>query len=118
MVVGVGWSPIADNEAAVEELRHLSGARILPLAPLSPEATAALVRSRYFPDAGDEACDAVHAATAGLPGLEVALLAALDTEGAAPTPQSVDDVIRDPPHGTARAIEGRLRRHSHLARRI
>src|SRR3954469_3717347 len=77
--------PPEHPDGSIEGLFGQRAAELITLAPLSPPATAELVRDRYDPGADDAFCSACHAATAGNPFLLRELLAAIRHEGLAAT---------------------------------
>lgn len=91
-------------------LKRMASVGVLRLAPLPEAASASLVR-RQFGGAGDDAfCHTCHAATGGNPFLLNELIAALRSEGVAPTRADVQRVDRIAPAGISRHVLMRLNR--------
>jgi DNA-binding CsgD family transcriptional regulator len=113
MVVALRPHHDAADPGAFRQLRHQSGARLLEPAALSPDALATLTRSRFFPDAADAFCAAVHDVTGGNPFLAHELLLALDLDGAPPTAATAATITRLAPEAVVRSVETRLARSGH-----
>ncbi|MTD45083.1 hypothetical protein GKE82_12470 [Conexibacter sp. W3-3-2] len=82
----------------------------LTLAPLTPTATAGLVRARLGADADDAFCVACHDASGGNPLLLRQLLHALESDRVAPTAERVGAVLEVGPRAVSRTVLLRLAR--------
>lgn len=91
-------------------LRAVPTDRVLHLEPLSKDATTALIRSRYFPDADAEFCGAVFDASRGNPFITQELARAADLDGVPPLAASADYVRALAPESTVRAVRSRISR--------
>ncbi|HST38984.1 MAG TPA: AAA family ATPase, partial [Conexibacter sp.] len=78
---------------ALADLLNAARDRVLRPDPLSPAASAALVRGSWSPEVGDALCAACHEATGGNPFLLTELVAALRQAGVAPTALAIPDAL-------------------------
>ena len=84
------------------------GQRPLTPKPLSPQASAVLVRQRFEQPADDEFCAACHAVTSGNPFMLSTLVDELISDRTPPLSQSVEAVLAMSPRTVTRAIVARL----------
>jgi DNA-binding CsgD family transcriptional regulator len=92
--------------------------RPLTLDPLSPDASAVLVRQRFERPADDEFCAACHSVTSGNPFMLSTLVDELLSDQTSPVSQSVEAVLAMSPRTVTRAIVARLGRLSDGARSV
>ncbi len=109
VVAGRRAEPGAD-EALLEALRSDPLTRILQPAPLSEEASAAVVRAAFPPRADAEICRACRTVTGGNPLLLRMLSRALQEEGADPAAGGGGRVAELAPQVVASSVLPRLRR--------
>jgi len=93
LVVAVRSPVEARAHPALRELLVTERGRRLRPAPLSPGASAHLVRDRWSQDAGAGVCGAIHAASGGNPLLVHELVAAARQSGLAPTPDALPRLL-------------------------
>ncbi|HEY4408939.1 MAG TPA: AAA family ATPase [Acidimicrobiia bacterium] len=112
VVLAVALTPeeASTGGRALARLRAAPRARILQLERLSKDATAELVRARYFPDADDGFCRVVFDVSAGNPFLAHEMLRAVDLEGLPATGASAGRIERLAPPSLVRAIWSRMSR--------
>jgi tetratricopeptide (TPR) repeat protein len=103
--------PEAD-EALLAELAQEPVALVLDPRPLSPDASAQLVRRRFGGDAAQDFTGACHEVTAGNPLLLEQLLSSLHAEGVTPDAEHVPAVREIGPRAVARTVRLRLARLS------
>jgi DNA-binding CsgD family transcriptional regulator len=94
------------------------GVRPLTPQPLTPEASALLIRQRFGQRAANEFCAACHAVTSGNPFMLSTLVDELISDDTPPFSESVEAVLAMSPRTVTRAIVARLGRLSAAARSV